>query len=78
MNVHEASIGGLKMLQWRGNMTLNFRCLTVDASLTPLTNLYLHARPDEAVRNEALGSLNSRMRQIMEKVENLTTERREY
>jgi hypothetical protein len=56
--------------EWGECVLLHFCSLALETSSSPVPDVGIHARPEEAIRDEALGYSNDWMNQRMYRVEN--------
>ena len=69
MDMVESSLGRVDEGCWGSGVAVYFASLAAGTVLCPCTNIFVHIRPPEALCDEARGSFDARMRQIMELIE---------
>ena len=73
MHVIETGVRRQEARQRRGGVALYFVDLALRASTGPIADVSCHARPQESGGDEALRATDTRMREVVQRLEHLTT-----
>ena len=76
LNVTESSRRNGNMRNRGVNMLLNFTPLTVQKASCPVRDILGEARPDKCSQNYSLGRTNTRVREVVCSIKNLSAERK--